>query len=126
MLASAGRRMTNSPRKVLEHLASDRKNDMQTSYYQSKKLNPKKHLVIQTSNGAPRFGAQPEWESEHLMPPSDLVARAKQGKVNEFQFYKEYTAHLEKIGVDIHRVFESARIPINSYFKSVAHEITPR
>lgn len=72
---------------------------MKTSYYQSKKINPAKHLVVQTSNGAPRFGTQPEWESEHLMPPVALVARAKAG-LDEFAFYREYAAHLDTIGVE--------------------------
>jgi hypothetical protein len=72
---------------------------MKTSYYQSKKLDPTKHLVVQASNGEPRFGTQPEWESEYIMPPPALVARAKAG-LGEFAFYREYAKHLDSIGVE--------------------------
>jgi hypothetical protein len=71
---------------------------MKTSYYQNKKLNPKKHMVVQTSNSRPRFGAQPEWDSDMLMPPIPLVRAAHHG-LSQAEFTRQYLAHLERVGL---------------------------
>ena len=68
-----------------------------TSYYQSQKLDPAKHLVVQTSIGSPRWGKQPEWESELVTPAPEVLALAEQG---EMIYTRAYVAQLEKIGVD--------------------------
>jgi hypothetical protein len=67
---------------------------MKTSYYQSKKLDPKKHLVVQTSVGNTRWGTQPEWESELIAPPESILGMA------QTPYTRAYIAHLEKIGVE--------------------------
>ena len=66
---------------------------MKTSYYQSKKIDPAKHQVIQISRSASRFGARPEWEIDVLAPDYSL-----QG-LSENSFAKAYCAALDKIGV---------------------------
>lgn len=69
---------------------------MKTSYYQSARLDPKQHLIVQTSIGNPRFGKQPEWESELITPPQSVLDLAPQG---EMVYTRAYVAHLDQIGV---------------------------
>jgi len=66
---------------------------MKTSYYQSKKLNPAKHLVVQTSVGSPRWGTQPEWETELIAPPEEILG------LEEMPYTKAYVRHLESVGI---------------------------
>ncbi|MDB6017693.1 MAG: hypothetical protein JWR19_2182 [Pedosphaera sp.] len=67
-----------------------------TGYYQSKKLDPAKHLVVQTSIGNPRWGAKAEWETELITPTPEVLELADSG---EMAYTKAYVAQLEKIGV---------------------------
>jgi hypothetical protein len=85
-------------RSANNRLASRSKPKMKTSYYQSKKLDPKKHLVVQTSLGNPRFGKQPEWETELITPEPAVLEVAKRGG-SEFEYTKAYAAQLDRHGV---------------------------
>lgn len=70
---------------------------MKTSYYQNKKLDATKHLVVQTSVGEPRFGTMPEWEMDSMKPPEELLG------LPEKEYTKAYVAHLESIGFEAFR-----------------------
>lgn len=70
---------------------------MKTSYYQNRKLDPKKHLIVQTSIGDPRWGARPEWETEHITPTPEVLATADQG---ETIYTRAYLKQLDAIGVE--------------------------
>jgi hypothetical protein len=61
---------------------------MKTSYYQSPKLDPARHLVVQTSIGDPRFGTQPEWEMETIVPPRAILG------LEQSPYAAAYVAHL--------------------------------
>jgi hypothetical protein len=66
---------------------------MKTSYYQSKRIDPKKHFVVQTSVSSARWGAQPEMLLEVLQPPEEILG------LEIFPYTRAYTAHLESMGV---------------------------
>ncbi len=70
---------------------------MLTSYYQSKKLDPAKHLIVQTSIGDPRWGAKPEWETELITPEPEILATADKG---EMFYTRAYVAQLERHGAE--------------------------
>lgn len=67
---------------------------MRTSYYQSKRIDPAKQAVVQTSVGHPRWGTQPEIECALLAPPEEILG------LGESDYTRAYVEHLEKIGVD--------------------------
>ena len=70
---------------------------IKTSYYQSKRLDPTKQFLVQTSIGDPRWGARPEWETEHITPRPEVLALADKG---ETAYTRAYVAQLESIGVE--------------------------
>lgn len=72
---------------------------MKTSYYQNPRLRAAQAAgavaVVQTSNGAPRWGARPDWHLDSVMPPAEIVESAHAGKMTEADFTRIYTAHLD-------------------------------
>ena len=69
---------------------------MKTSYYQNKALDASKHMIVQTSNGHPRWGVQPEYQLDSLKPPLALMA----ADIPVDVFAEHYRIHLNTIGVE--------------------------
>lgn len=72
---------------------------MKLSYYQNKRLILAQKsgtvAVCQVSNGAPRWGARPDFHLECLMPPVELVEGAHDGMILEAEFQARYFEHLD-------------------------------
>jgi hypothetical protein len=72
---------------------------MKTSYFQNPRLIAAQKAgavaVVQISNGAPRWGARPDFHLECLMPPVEIVEAAHAGAMTEADFARLYTAHLD-------------------------------
>jgi hypothetical protein len=69
---------------------------MKTSYYQNKALDASKHLIVQTSNGHPQWGIQPEIALHSLKPPLALMG----ADIPVDVFAERYRIHLDTVGVE--------------------------
>ena len=63
--------------------------------------------MVKISQGYPRFGRQPDWESELLFPPESILG------LPEMPFTRAYLAHLDQIGVPAIRA-ELAELPVDA------------